>query len=186
MNINFVYTLVTSLAFTVVFDVNDSQKQNYFLFGGEETSAHLFRVNDTVTLYLGDRDSNAIYQTGNINSGFTFSWDGYLINNMYMNNTRYIGNLGSLEFDSFTFLSPLMEILETCVISEPCPGSLYQCEGTKYGLVTLIVLGIGLLLKFDTISPKVRTLIRDALYTKVSPDETIHEEMESLEEISDI
>ncbi len=183
MNINFVYTLVTSLTFTVVFDVNDSQKQNYFIFDGEEATAHLFRENHTMTLYLSDRDNNAIYQTSNINSTFIFSWVGYQINNMYMNKTSYNGSLGSLEFDGFTFLSPHMEILDTCVISEPYPGPLFhECERTRYGLVTLIVLGIGLLLKFDTISPKLRALIREVC-TEVPLDESIYVEMDSVEEV---
>ena len=183
MNINFVYTLVTSLAFTVVFDVNDNQKQNYFIFDGEEATAHLFRENRTLTLYLSHRDNYAIYQTSNINSSITFSWEGYLLNGMIMNKTNHNGSLGSLVFDGFTFLSPHIDILETCVISESCPESLFQYEGTRYGLVTLIVLGIGLLLKFDTISPKLRALIRDSLYTKVSPAESIYVEMDSVEEI---
>ena len=180
MDINFIFALATSLSFTVVFDVNNSYNQNYFVFNGDETSAHLFRKNDTVTLYLYDRDSYVIYQSSNITSSFMFSWEGYQINNMNMNKTSYNGSLGSLEFDGFTFLSPHKEILETCYISEPCPEPVFQCEGTRYDLLTLIVLGIGLLLKFDIISPKLMSIIREA-YTKVSLDESIYVEMEPVQ-----
>ena len=180
MNITFIYALATSLSFTVVFDVNNSYMQNYFVFDGEEATAHLLRKNHTVTLYLNTRDSYAIYQSSNITSSFMFSWEGYQINNTNMNKTSYNGSIGSLEFDGFTFLSPHMEILETCFISEPCPEPMFQCEGTRYDLLTLIVLGIGLLLKFDIISPKLMAIIREA-YTKVSLDESIYVEMESVE-----
>ena len=71
MNINFLYTVLTGLCFTVKFDFDDTSTQKYFIFDGD-TTAYLFRQNTTLKLWLQSNSSINHYETSNLTNPFEF------------------------------------------------------------------------------------------------------------------
>ena len=93
MNINFLYTIVTGLCFTVKFDLDENNNQDYFVFDGPNTTVHLFRENRTLTLVFQSNFSFHRYQTSNVTKPFIFSWDGFRVNDKTMKLIKSTGNL---------------------------------------------------------------------------------------------
>ena len=157
MNINFLYSVIVSLCFTVKFDVNYNSTQDYFIFGGDDTTAHLRRYNQTINLFLRSNTSYRHFEMTNVTNQFVFAWQGYTINNEKMKMVRSEGDLNLLGFNSFTFISPTLNFVEEeeDVAVATYGGPLIRSQDINYGIFILIVFGVGLLLKFDIIAPKV-------------------------------
>ena len=104
MNINFLYTVLTGLCFTVKFEFDDNRKQHYFIFDGPDTTAHLFRENSTLTLVFQSNYSFNTYQTLNLTNPFEFTWDGFRVNDKTMKLIKSSGNITNLQFNGYTFI----------------------------------------------------------------------------------
>ena len=154
MNINFLYSVIVNLCFTVQFDVNDNSTQNYFIFDGDDATAHLRRYNKTISLFLQWNTSYRHLEMENISNQFVFEWQGYKINNEEMKIVRSVGDWNLLGFDIFTFISPTLNFVEEEAVAT-YGGPLIDSQDINYGIFVLIVFGVGLLLKFDIIAPKV-------------------------------
>ena len=175
MNINFLYSMIVSLCFTVKFDVNNDSRQDYFIFHGNDTSAHLYRQNQTLKLFLKSNTSYSFYESSNITNQFVFEWIGYKINNNKMQAVRSEGDLNLLGLDSYTFISPTFNFVKEEVISVS-EGLWIQNRDINYGFFVLIVLGVGLLLKFDIIAPKIfDTIVKT--YAQISTEESAYATM---------
>lgn len=157
MNINFVYSLTVGLSFIVRFNVNLDSKQDYFLFNGDNSTAHLFRQNQTIKLFLQCNTSYRHFEMPNVTNQFTFEWKGYTINNKNMNIVSSKGDkLNGLTFDAYTFLSPILHFAEHRkeaieIYHEP----LVQCQDINYGFFVIIVFAVGVVLQLGIIGPKV-------------------------------
>ena len=175
MNINFLYSLLVSLCFTVKFDVNNASKEDYFILNGHNTSAHLYRQNQTIKLFLRSNASYKHLEMRNVTDQFVFEWSGFKVNNAKMETVISEGDLNLLCFDSYTFISPTLDFVkeEVVTISE---RSWIQNRDINYGFFVLIVIGVGLLLKFDIIAPKVFDAIVKS-YAQISTEEPAYVEM---------
>ena len=111
-SINFLYTVLTALCFTVKFDVDDTTKQDYFIFGGPTTVAHLFREDDTLQLVFENDASFIHYRITNITSPFTFVWTGFRVDDVPMEIVKSSGTIDNYIFNGFTFISPYLEVLQ--------------------------------------------------------------------------
>ncbi len=107
MEFNLLFGLVSALSFQIQFIVNHDETQNYFYFSGENETAHLFRENNTVTLYLA-KDLNFTIYEADILSTLSFTWEDFKINGIAMTLVRENGNVDNSRYNTFTFLSPMI------------------------------------------------------------------------------
>ena len=114
MNFNLIFSALSAFSFIIEFAVNSDERQDYFLFVGNITSAHLFRENTTLYLHL-TRDHGkmfSLYNTTIKKNGFQFSWNGFTVDGEEMVLQRSIGEMGQMEFEHFTFISPIVNIFD--------------------------------------------------------------------------
>ena len=155
MDINFVFTTVVALNFVVKFEITPEHFQDYFLFSGTDSIAHLYRENATTYLFLKHDSSQQLFTFDNASTPLTFAWDRKTINNKPMNVHSNQSLLNHFNFDAYTFLSPIMEIQQLNYL----PSTECQCGETNYELIALIMFAIGLGFKFDVIAPKIFDMI---------------------------
>ena len=123
MEFNLLFSVVGALSFVIEFDILPDERQDFLFFTGDNTSAHLFRENNTVFLHIADTHFET-YRT-DIENQLEFSWDGFKVNGTEMKKVKTNGNVAKLNFDVFTFLSPIVKnepreeaIIETLLTSE--------------------------------------------------------------------
>ena len=153
MSLNFLYNLLTSLTFNITFEPDSSEKQDFFIFHGENSTAHLFRTDDIVKFVVTSNSGFRHYETTEITSQFKFTWDGFKINDRPMHVIKSNGNISDLDFNGYTFLSPSVYVNQRPESNELKPLCDFFSK-TNYGLVALIVLGVGLFLRLDSVAPK--------------------------------
>ena len=143
MDFSLLFSIVSALSFTIEFAIDGEKTQDYFLFGGNNNSAHLFRENKTLYLQLSRKNGKtySIYDSG-VNEGkFEFSWNGFLVDGRKMKMLRSNGNITKLDFEHFTFLSPLVDIFQL----ECSDAAFYNCKDVInywYFAAILVVVGI--------------------------------------------
>ena len=179
MNINFLYTVLTGLCFTVKFDFDENTKQHYLVFTGSETSAHLFRENSTLTLVLQTNVSFHRYQSLNLSNPFTFTWEGFRVNDETMKLIKSTGNISNFQFNGYTFLSPYLEVLQDSdnveyIIEE----SVFQCQDINYGIFLAIALAVGLIMRSDNIISRSLKLLNNILESK--SEESVYVEIDNI------
>lgn len=155
--ISFTFFKIVSLAFVTRFISNlDYIYQDYFIFDGNGTKAHLFRNGSTLNLVLLS-DNIQRYIINDIMSNFTFQWEGYLVNGEAMQLFRSTGKLGKLHFHSYTFNSYDIEDSVRTIEKENKTNKAKQCctnqtrNQINYWLVFGIVFVVGIMLKTDVI-----------------------------------
>ena len=123
MEFNLLFSVVGALSFVIEFDILPDERQDFLFFTGDNTSAHLFREKNTVFLHIADTHFET-YRT-DIENRLEFSWDGFKVNGTEMKKVKTNGNVAKLNFDVFTFLSPIVKnepreeaIIETLLTSE--------------------------------------------------------------------
>ena len=151
MNINFVYNVVVSLSFVSRFNVTIDERQDYFIFNGNDTAAHLSRSNKTVSLVLISGNNYELYQTHNVTNNFTFKWNGFTIDEQKMDHINSSGKIEQLEFDSYSFLSPYLELEKEELEFYSCEQAVFGCKEINYWVIALIMFAIGLGLRSDTV-----------------------------------
>lgn len=173
--INFIYNLLASLSFIITFDVDSNAKQDYFVFHGDNSTAYLFRTDNVLKFKITTNYGFRHYETTEITTQFTFTWDGFKVNDRAMQIIRSNGNISDLNFNGYTFLSPSPDINQTLECYQEQHLSVFNSK-TNYGLLALIILGIGLLLRSDTLAIK---------FWEVSMKSFLQNEAESLAEEED-
>ena len=151
MNLNFIYSAVVTLNFVVKFHVSLHETQNYFLLSGPNSTAHLYRENQTLWLDLSAGREHTMMYSQISGATFTFDWSGKTVDKQLMSNFSNI----ELWFDAYTFLSPILEMQHP-----PTPvESIFQCGNINYKLMALLIFSIGLALKFDLLIPTLLKLL---------------------------
>ena len=163
MDFNLLFTLVASLSFSIKFNIDTNSKQDFFIFSGENTTAHLFRDNETLNLFLETISGYKLYQISNITTEFEFSWNEFKVDGRQMEIVRSHGKLCTFQFNGYTFLSPWIDVIPNQVV-EHHQELVYRKSDIKYDLLALIVLAIGLLLKTDAVAFHIWEKIRLKLY----------------------
>lgn len=176
MNISFLYTVLTSLSFTVKFDFDDHSRQEYFIFNGPDTAAHLFRENSTLTLVFQSNSSFSRYQASNLTNPFIFTWDRFRVNGKTMKLVKSAGNLTNLNFNGYTFISPYLEILQDDTVQYITQESLVECREINYGIFAAIAIAVGLVMRSDNIISRTLKLLSNVLESKTS--ESVYVEMD--------
>ena len=122
--------------------------QDFFIFQGGNSTAHLYRNNETVSLYLRDDKGFELYQT-NILNKLEFSWRGFQINGTDMKLIKSTGNTSMDYLNEFTFISPIID-LQPGIISEVSKFNNNESESrfispqnskdVNYGYIAAIIL----------------------------------------------
>ena len=143
MNFNLLFSVVSALSFIIEFAVDNEERQDYFLFGGNNNSAQLFRENMTLYLHLTRNHGEmfSIYNCSIDDGSFQFSWNEFLVDEKKMTLQRSIGNVKKLEFEHFTFLSPLLDF-SYLECSNEAIYSITDSVNYWYFLVMMIVVAI--------------------------------------------
>ena len=150
MNFTILFQFVGSLNFYVVFLLNSYSMQDLFFFQGSNSSAYLYRNNNTVSLYLGNNRSFEIYQTDILNQ-LDFSWRGYKVNGTDMKRIKSSGSTDMSDLNEFTFLSPISDLqpddlTEICKLNsnEATPRDMsissLDSNNVNYGYIAGIIL----------------------------------------------
>ena len=145
MDFNLLFAVLTSFSFILKFSVDSSEKQDFFLFNGVNTSAHLYRENTSIYLYLAKEHNISIYNASLFSNYIEFSWDDFVLNNVKMELMRAAGEVSNLNFNAFTFTSPIIDFAcldVECNIFEP----LHQLKNVNYGYIIAIMIFIAIIL----------------------------------------
>ena len=178
MNVNFLYTVLTGLCFTVKFDLDGNSKQDYFIFDGSDTSAHLFRENSTLTLVFQSNHTFQRYQTSNLTNPFTFAWDEFRVNDKKMKLIKSTGNLTNFQFNGYTFISPYIEIFQDGTVEYVIQESMVKCRDINYGIFAVIALAIGLIMRSDNIISRTLKIIGKVLKSEI--EESVYVETDDI------
>ena len=116
MNFTILFHIIGNLNFHVQFSLDLNYMQDFFIFQGGNSTAHLYRNNETVSLYLRDEKGFELYQT-NILNKLEFSWRGFQINGTDMKLIKSTGNTSMDYLNEFTFISPIID-LQPGIMSE--------------------------------------------------------------------
>ena len=109
MNFTILFHIIGNLNFHVQFSLDSNYMQDFFIFQGGNSSAHLYRNNKTVSLYLRDEKGFELYQT-NILKELEFTWKGFQINGSDMKLIKSTGNTSMDYLNEFIFISPIIDI----------------------------------------------------------------------------
>ena len=83
MNFNFLFGIVGNLNFIITFLLNEKDQQDFFMFDGVDSAAHLHRYNQTIYLQLNNGTTSMLYKT-DIENMLEFSWTGFKVNRTEM------------------------------------------------------------------------------------------------------
>lgn len=156
MNFSLLFALVSNLTFSLHYEINSNQTQDYFIFQSSNNTAHLSRRNNTLQLYLRQDGAYEIYNYS-VTKNFEFSWDGYKVNNDKMLLIRTTGQVqvDAVSFDSYAFLSPILRFygltLSDADVDEPEP--VFGCKEVNYGYIAFILIGVFLGFELKQLPP---------------------------------
>ena len=117
MNFTVLFHLIGNLNFHVQFSLHSANTQDFFFFQGENSSAHLYRNNETVSLYLRDDKEFELYQIHILNE-LDFSWRGFKVNGTDMRKIKSTGVTNMEGLNEFTFLTVVVD-LQADVLMNP-------------------------------------------------------------------
>lgn len=142
MNFNLLFATISSLFFTIEFGINITDRQDFLFFEGENQTAHLYRFNNTVCFYLNQDEKTYQCCTNVSGDTFTFTWQGFLVNDKKMQQCLSTDKIPETNFNKFSFLSPLVEYFYNKADVEP----VYSIENSfNYWYIVLIVFIFGVL-----------------------------------------
>lgn len=144
MNFNLLFAAVSSLFFSIEFGIDVNDRQDYLFFEGANQTAHLARVNKTVTLYLNVNQKLCVYKTNVSGDTFIFTWQGFLVDGEAMQQNYLNSETFDTHFEKFTFISPIIGSYYNEVDLEPVP--VYNVKNSfNYWYIALIVFIFGVL-----------------------------------------
>ncbi len=167
MNFNLIFSLVSTLSFTLDWELSGDEQQDFFIFNGLNSSAHLFLRNNSLSLYIQYKNSFSTLNYQNPPRIFTFSWPEYSINGENMSVIKYESNTTKATFSEFTFLSPIVNVPVYTLESVTEPTYLMKIN---YGYIALIALAIGLVLKSSIVSSSFYFRILEIIKKKEEDD----------------
>ena len=190
MNFTVLFHLIGNLNFHVQFSLHSDNTQDFFFFQGENSSAHLYRNNETVSLYLRDDKEFELYQIHILNK-LDFSWRGFKVNGTYMRKIKSTGVTNMEGLNEFTFLTVVVDLQADVLMNLYSPnvsetiteGEFMQSlnfNNVNYGYIAGIMLLIVVALELKI---KIPLIIERLFGQQIENDfaESDNETMESLE-----
>lgn len=147
MNFNILINFVSCLSFTIDFNVSDEYYQDFFLFNGNNSNAHLFRKNTTLILYLNHMNDYNLYKFYNVTKNFSFQWPKFTINNTDMHQYKSNINGNTWNFTNFTFISPKLGLCD--IYSSELSHPHLPISNFKYTYFIIIMIIAVIVLKSD-------------------------------------
>lgn len=168
------------LPFLAEFDISENEQQDFLLFDGNGTKAHLSRSDTTISLFLASNSEFELYEIYNISKSFTFKWEGFMINQNKMTLVNFSKRIKEISFHSYLFINPIKIYNEFCTDLTPTVSRIFHCENINYGLLTVIILAIGLGLRSDPLFIRLWKILKKN-YTLPSSDFEVGNEMSDSE-----
>lgn len=172
MNFSLFFALVSTLTFSLHFEIDCNETQDYFIFQSSNNTAQLYRRNNTLILFLKQDGAYEIYNY-NVTNNFEFSWDGYKVNNEKMVCVRTLGQVDALSFNAYTFLSPILNFYRvTDLLDEPDePEPVFGCKEVNYGYIAFILIAVFLGFELKQLPPIIyRELVNRFNFTPLDQD----------------
>ena len=128
MNFSFLFGIISSLNFTIEFQIGQNYS-NLFIFNGSNSSAHLLSKNGSVYLYLSENSVLNIWKASTTDTAtIEFTWPNY-VNGKKMELQTGNEVVTPDNFEQYVFLSPFL--IKEAEIECLCTG----CKKTKYHLI---------------------------------------------------
>ena len=143
MNFTLLLTTVSTLSFTINFKVSDDSTQDYFIFEGDNQTAHLFRENSTLYLRCTQLDRIAIYKTELTDVDFRFSWLDHIVNGRVMEMLKKDDDFTAMSFEHYVLISP--QFVEEDVNLKCTVNPSYEVHGTNYWYIAAIVVVVAII-----------------------------------------
>ena len=156
MDFTFLFAAIAALTFKLQFDVDDEVRQDYFLFHGKEQSAHLHRQNQTLVLQLIQGESNEVYEMAlqAAETEFYFSWFSYMVNENPMMMIKGKGKITAMEFDHFTFISPIVRVITDYDDYDCEVDTYYDIKEINYWFIVGIAFAVTIICKSTQVTRK--------------------------------
>ena len=145
MNFNIIFNFIAVVSFTIDFNVSDEYYQDFFLFDGNNSRAHLYRQNNTLKLHLKQQNNFKIYKYSNLTNSFSFSWSNISVNGvkMYPLKSNY-----DIENWNFSFIPSVLQMTDDCSF-QPLLEDLSNGTSFSYVYFILIMIVVILTIKAD-------------------------------------
>ena len=177
MNFTILFHVIGTLNFHIQFSLHSNYMQDFFIFQGGNSTAHLYRNNGTVSLYMRDDNGFQLFQA-NILNKLEFSWRGFKINGTDMKMIKSTGSTDMNDLNEFTFLSPVLDLqpdilMESCalntdeMISESKFISSLNFKNINYGYIAAIILIFAIALELKM---KIPLIINRLIGTEVDQE----------------
>lgn len=124
MNFTILLHIIGSLKFNLTFELTSNHNQDFFIFDGLNSSAHLYRDNETIYLYLYNNNEFELYQTTILNK-IQFSWVDFKVNGTAMKKVKSTKTTDMNDLEQFTFLSPLLDF-QPYIVMDPSLSNINQ------------------------------------------------------------
>ena len=148
MDFHLVLSLASALTFVFEFPVNTQINQDYFILSGNNQSAHLYRVNNSIYLYLNQGQNYSVYNSTTIRDSFRFSWNNFTVDGEKMQLDRSVGEVNMFQYTYSVFLSPILQVVDQYCVVNPLP--VYNLNEVNYWYILSIVLLVGVALDSKT------------------------------------
>ena len=145
MNFNTIFNFISAISFTIDFKVSHDYYQDFFFFDGNNSKAHLYRQNNTLTLHLIQQNNFKIYQYSNLTGNFSFSWSNVTVNDVKM---RLLKSNNDIETWNFTFIPSAFQINDVCSF-EPLLQNVSNGTSFSYLYIIIIMIIVILMIKAD-------------------------------------
>ena len=138
MNFTILFQLIGNLNFNLSFELSQSVTQDFFIFNGLNSSAHLYRVNKDIYLLLYQNDQFERYQSS-VLSKLHFSWVDFSFNGTCMKKVKSTGDINMTDLNQFTFLSPVLDF-QPHISTELEPMQSIKLSDVNYGYIAGLML----------------------------------------------
>ncbi len=169
MELAALFTIALSVNFSARFQINNKTYQDFVIFDGVLSNAHLFRENKTISLSYTHQNSVSVYQKNSTSSVIQFEWP-MLINHERMQLVRGGGDISTPQFNSFTLFDPILDSqpddVTGCLDSD---GALHNYLISAVIVLLMIIESPGIITKLIN---KYQTRISATLYS-VGSSETV-------------
>ena len=140
MNMDFIilFRLLANLNFNLSFQLSENVTQDFFIFSGRNSYAHLHRVNKDVYLSLSQNNQFERYQARVLDK-LHFSWVDFMINGTCMEKIKSTGAVNMTNLNQFIFLSPVLDF-QPQISNETEPMQSIKLGNVNYGYIAALML----------------------------------------------
>ena len=159
MDFTILFRLIGNLNFNLSFQLSENVTQDFFIFNGLNSSAHLHRVNKDVYLLLSQNNQFERYQASVLDE-LHFSWVDFMINGTCMKKVKSTGAINMTGLNQFTFISPVLDF-QPHISNELEPMQSIKLSNVNYGYIATLMLVFAIAIELKAKIPLIFKLFRN-------------------------